>query len=182
MVVDLQQNVESINVTMSCPWGEQPQQLRAALKKDRRKPKVPAAVRPLHILPPSSPSTTFTPFLGTSALQHSQGCSPHSIPWCNSCRYRASPSQRTAAITGRGSASCPTQLRAPSALGAPQAAAGSLRRSQPPSARGEARSVLTPHTHSPKKHCPGSGGSLQLWVAGCPHHPPVPAGPTSPWR
>uniref|UniRef100_A0A8B9SV76 Laminin subunit alpha 5 n=1 Tax=Anas platyrhynchos TaxID=8839 RepID=A0A8B9SV76_ANAPL len=81
MVVDLQQNVESINVTMSCPWGEQPQQLRAALKKDRRKPKVPAAVRPLHILPPSSPSTTFTPFLGTSALQHSQGCSPHSIPW-----------------------------------------------------------------------------------------------------
>nr|XP_047930545.1 laminin subunit alpha-5 isoform X4 [Anser cygnoides] len=41
MVVDLQQNVESINVTMSCAWGEQPQQLRVALKKDRRKPKVP---------------------------------------------------------------------------------------------------------------------------------------------
>ncbi|XP_054701379.1 laminin subunit alpha-5 [Grus americana] len=41
MVVDLQQNMESVNVTMSCPWGEQPQQLRATLKKDRRKPKVP---------------------------------------------------------------------------------------------------------------------------------------------
>ncbi|OXB67886.1 hypothetical protein ASZ78_005568 [Callipepla squamata] len=41
MVVDLHQNVESINVTMSCPWGERPQQLRVALKKDRRKPKVP---------------------------------------------------------------------------------------------------------------------------------------------
>uniref|UniRef100_A0A8C3LL69 Laminin subunit alpha-5 n=1 Tax=Chrysolophus pictus TaxID=9089 RepID=A0A8C3LL69_CHRPC len=40
MVVDLQQNMESINVTMSCPWGERPQQLRVALKKDRRKPKV----------------------------------------------------------------------------------------------------------------------------------------------
>ncbi|XP_026718104.1 laminin subunit alpha-5 [Athene cunicularia] len=41
MVVDLQQNAESINVTMSCPWGEQPQQLRITPKKDRRKPKVP---------------------------------------------------------------------------------------------------------------------------------------------
>ncbi|OXB78457.1 UNVERIFIED_CONTAM: hypothetical protein H355_007487 [Colinus virginianus] len=41
MVVDLHQNVESINVTMSCPWEERPQQLRVALKKDRRKPKVP---------------------------------------------------------------------------------------------------------------------------------------------
>uniref|UniRef100_A0A8B9U440 Laminin subunit alpha 5 n=1 Tax=Anas zonorhyncha TaxID=75864 RepID=A0A8B9U440_9AVES len=80
MVVDLQQNVESINVTMSCPWGEQPQQLRAALKKDRRKPKVPAAVRPLHILPSSSPSTTFTPFLGTSALQHSSRWEFEEIP------------------------------------------------------------------------------------------------------
>ncbi|PKU36259.1 laminin subunit alpha-5 [Limosa lapponica baueri] len=40
MVVDLQQNVESINVTMSCPWGGQPQQLRVTPKKGRRKPKV----------------------------------------------------------------------------------------------------------------------------------------------
>ncbi|XP_057256839.1 laminin subunit alpha-5 isoform X1 [Pezoporus wallicus] len=40
MVVDLQQNVESINVTMSCPWAEQPQQFRVTPKKDRRKPKV----------------------------------------------------------------------------------------------------------------------------------------------
>ncbi|KAM9371956.1 LOW QUALITY PROTEIN: laminin subunit alpha-5 [Phaethornis superciliosus] len=40
MVVDLQQNVENINITMSCPWGEQLQQLRLTPKKDRRKPKV----------------------------------------------------------------------------------------------------------------------------------------------
>lgn len=50
MVVDLQQNVESVNVTMSCPLGEQPQQLRVTLKKDRRKPKVPAAAKTPHIL------------------------------------------------------------------------------------------------------------------------------------
>lgn len=52
MVVDLQQNVESVNVTMSCPWGEQPQQLRVTPKKDRRKPKVPAAAETPHILLP----------------------------------------------------------------------------------------------------------------------------------
>ncbi|XP_030319124.1 laminin subunit alpha-5 isoform X1 [Calypte anna] len=40
MVVDLQQNVENINITMSCPWAEQLQQLRLTPKKDRRKPKV----------------------------------------------------------------------------------------------------------------------------------------------
>lgn len=34
--------------------------------------------------------------------------------------------------------------------------------------------MLTPHTHSPKNHRVGGGGSLQLWVAGCPHHPPCP--------
>uniref|UniRef100_A0A8C3D650 Laminin subunit alpha 5 n=1 Tax=Corvus moneduloides TaxID=1196302 RepID=A0A8C3D650_CORMO len=50
MVVDLQQNVESINVTMSCPLGEQSQQLRVTPKKDRRKPKVPAAARTPHVL------------------------------------------------------------------------------------------------------------------------------------
>lgn len=51
MVVDLQQNVESINVTMSCPLGEQqPQQLRIAPKKDRRKPKVLAAAGTPHTL------------------------------------------------------------------------------------------------------------------------------------
>lgn len=48
MVVDLQQNMESINVTMSCPWGEQPQQFRATPKKDRRKPKVPVAAETPH--------------------------------------------------------------------------------------------------------------------------------------
>lgn len=52
MVVDLQQNVESINVTMSCPWGEQPQQLRVTPRKDRRKHKVPAAAETPHILFP----------------------------------------------------------------------------------------------------------------------------------
>ncbi|XP_010157177.1 PREDICTED: laminin subunit alpha-5-like, partial [Eurypyga helias] len=40
MVVDLQQNVESINVTMSCPGGEEAQQPRVITKKDRWKPKV----------------------------------------------------------------------------------------------------------------------------------------------
>ena len=50
MVVDLQQNVESINVTMSCPLGEQSQQLRVTPKKDRRKPKVLAAARTPHVL------------------------------------------------------------------------------------------------------------------------------------
>lgn len=59
MVVDLQQNVESINVTMSCPWGEQPQQLRVTPKKDRRKPKVPAAVHPLPLHPPQMPPLCF---------------------------------------------------------------------------------------------------------------------------
>lgn len=52
MVVDLQENVESINVTMSCPLGEQPQQLRVTPKKDRRKPKVPAAAKTPHVLLP----------------------------------------------------------------------------------------------------------------------------------
>ncbi|CAM4653046.1 unnamed protein product [Caretta caretta] len=42
MVVDLQQNTESFNVTMSCPWDRQPQQLRASLKEDRWKLKVPS--------------------------------------------------------------------------------------------------------------------------------------------
>jgi len=60
MVVDLQQNVESINVTMSCPWGERPQQLRVALKKDRRKPKV-SLLTGL----PTSPATTIAPQWGT---------------------------------------------------------------------------------------------------------------------
>ncbi|KAF2978342.1 hypothetical protein EK904_004374 [Melospiza melodia maxima] len=46
MVVDLQQNVESINVTMSCPIGEQSQQLRVTPKKDRRKHKVPGKPAP----------------------------------------------------------------------------------------------------------------------------------------
>ncbi|RMB95824.1 hypothetical protein DUI87_27938 [Hirundo rustica rustica] len=46
MVVDLQQNVESVNVTMSCPLGEQSQQLRVTPKKDRRKPKVPGRPAP----------------------------------------------------------------------------------------------------------------------------------------
>ncbi|XP_039575088.1 laminin subunit alpha-5 isoform X1 [Passer montanus] len=46
MVVDLQQNVESINVTMSCPLGEQSQQLRVTPRKDRRKPKVPGKPAP----------------------------------------------------------------------------------------------------------------------------------------
>ncbi|NWI21159.1 LAMA5 protein, partial [Crypturellus soui] len=45
-VVDLQQNVRSVNVTMSCPWGERPQQLRVLSKKDRRKPKIPGKAAP----------------------------------------------------------------------------------------------------------------------------------------
>ncbi|XP_059569197.1 laminin subunit alpha-5 isoform X3 [Alligator mississippiensis] len=42
MVVDLQQNVESFNVTMSCPRDQQPQQMQVSPKKDRRKPKGPS--------------------------------------------------------------------------------------------------------------------------------------------
>lgn len=63
MVVDLQQNVESINVTMSCPWGEQPQQLRVTPRKDRRKHKVPAAAETPHI----SSDATVAPSPTTSA-------------------------------------------------------------------------------------------------------------------
>uniref|UniRef100_A0A8C3MQ95 Laminin subunit alpha-5 n=1 Tax=Geospiza parvula TaxID=87175 RepID=A0A8C3MQ95_GEOPR len=76
MVVDLQQNVESINVTMSCPVGEQSQQLRVTPKKDRRKPKVPAAARTPHIL------LLILLRCHCSALLAGQGCSSHSIPWC----------------------------------------------------------------------------------------------------
>uniref|UniRef100_A0A8C8RBX0 Laminin subunit alpha-5 n=1 Tax=Pelusios castaneus TaxID=367368 RepID=A0A8C8RBX0_9SAUR len=42
VVVDLQQSTESFNVTLSCPWDRQPQQMRASLKKDRRKLKMPS--------------------------------------------------------------------------------------------------------------------------------------------
>uniref|UniRef100_A0A8C9FFU8 Laminin subunit alpha 5 n=1 Tax=Pavo cristatus TaxID=9049 RepID=A0A8C9FFU8_PAVCR len=59
----------------------------------------------------------------------------------------------TAATTRPGSASrSPTQPGAPSALGGPRAAAGNLRRSRPPSARGEAHSVPNPRGLSPRAH------------------------------
>lgn len=70
MVVDLQQNTESINVTMSCPLGEQSQQLRVTPKKDRRKPKVPE-------LPTSSSSSSSLPLLSSAGVCRD---APHSIP------------------------------------------------------------------------------------------------------
>uniref|UniRef100_A0A8B9BKZ0 Laminin subunit alpha 5 n=1 Tax=Anser brachyrhynchus TaxID=132585 RepID=A0A8B9BKZ0_9AVES len=118
--------------------------------------------------PPSYPGSgaeTLTPAPGAAVLLLGKGRDFGGV---------RDPSQRTAAITGRGSASCPTQLGAPSALGAPRAAAGSLRRSRPPSARGEARSVPTPRTLSPKNRRSESGGSLQLWAGRVLPSPPCP--------
>lgn len=176
MVVDLQQNVESINVTMSCPVGEQSQQLRVTPKKDRRKPKVPAAATTPHIL--------LLILLRCSALLVGQGCSPHSIPWCTLCRCQASQRPRAAATTRTGCASCtpsPAQPGAPPASGGPRAAAGSLTRSQPPSGGGERGPVPIPCNPGPgimawKHRCRAAAGEPALPSL------PVPAGPISPWR
>ncbi|XP_054836339.1 laminin subunit alpha-5 [Eublepharis macularius] len=46
VVVDLQQNTESVNVTMNCPRDRQPQQMRAPEKKGKWKPKVESTAVP----------------------------------------------------------------------------------------------------------------------------------------
>lgn len=69
-------------------------------------------------------------------------------------------------MIGMGSASCthsPMQPGAPSASGVPQAVAGSLRRFQPPLARGEAHPMSTPRKLGPGDHCLESRCPLQLW-------------------
>lgn len=158
MVVDLQQNVETINVTMSCPWSEQPQQLRLTPKKDRRKPKVPAAAKTLSILR----------FHCCPLSEHV--CDTHRdaplTPFL--CRCQASLPRRIAAMIRTGSAGCthsPAQPGVPSALGVPRAVAGSLRRSRPPLGRGEL--TLCPPHHRLETRCP-----LQLCVSKVfPSHP-----------